>query len=71
MRTTMAAVAALGLIVGVCGGLMLSEVIGIIGVLLFDRAVGVRFLPVYLGVAAAAAAPILAAMIRKRATRGR
>jgi hypothetical protein len=40
----------LGFAWGVMAGLVLSEVVGIVGFLLFDRAVGIRFLPIYLAV---------------------
>jgi hypothetical protein len=48
--------ALLGLIGGIFAGLIAAEVIGIVGVLLFDRAIGFRWLPVVtavLGVALA------------------
>jgi hypothetical protein len=51
--------ACLGLVVGVLGGLAASEVIGIIGVVLFDRQLGIRFLPIVLGVALAVGLPIV------------
>jgi hypothetical protein len=57
MRTVVMIV--IGLIGGFLGGLILSELIGIVGVLLFDRAIGIRFLPLYLAVVGAVAAPIV------------
>jgi hypothetical protein len=36
----------LGFAWGVMAGLVLSEAVGIVGFLLFDRAVGIRFLPI-------------------------
>lgn len=57
MRTF--AIALLGLIAGLVGGLVLSEIIGIIGFLLFDRLIGLWFLPVVLGVLCAVAAPLV------------
>jgi hypothetical protein len=63
MRTVVMIVC--GLIGGLLGGLILSELIGIVGVLLFDRAIGIRFLPLYLAVVYAAAAPIVDAQIHR------
>jgi hypothetical protein len=63
MRTVMMIVC--GLIGGFLGGLILSELIGIVGVLLFDQAVGIRFLPLYLAVVGAIAAPIVDAQIHR------
>jgi hypothetical protein len=57
MRT--AGVIVLALISGLLTGLLLPEVIGIIGMLVFGTAVGLKFLPVYLAIAGAVAAPLL------------
>jgi hypothetical protein len=46
-------------------GILLSELIGIVGYLAFDRLVGVRFLPIYLGIAGAVAAPLVDRRIRR------
>jgi Family of unknown function (DUF5957) len=54
MRAVVVTVAAL--IGGFLAGIVLSEVIGVIGLLLFDDVVGVRFLPVATALLAAAAA---------------
>ena len=62
MRTL--TVTATALIVGLLAGFVLSEVIGIIGFLLFDRFVGIRFLPVLLAIACAVAAPIVDRRVR-------
>ena len=64
MRTL--TVTATALIVGLLAGFVLSEVIGIIGFLLFDRFVGIRFLPVLLAIACAVAAPIVDRRVRQR-----
>jgi len=64
MRTL--AVSVTALIVGLLAGLVLSEVIGIIGFLVFDRFVGVRFLPILLAIACAVAAPIVDRRVRHR-----
>lgn len=40
----------IGLIGGVVAGLMLSEIISIVGYLMFDSAVGIKFLPIYLAI---------------------
>lgn len=39
-----------GLIGGVVAGLMLSEIISIVGYLMFDSAVGIKFLSIYLAI---------------------
>ena len=59
-------VVALALIGGFFAGIVLSEVIGIGGFLLFDRAVGIRFLPLYLAFVCAGAALILESLARRR-----
>jgi hypothetical protein len=59
-------VAALALIGGLIGGIVLSELVGMIGYLLFDRAVGLRFLPIYLAVACAGIALLADSLIRSR-----
>ena len=64
MRT--AGVIVVALIGGLLAGLLLSEVIGIIGMLVFGTAVGLKFLPVYLAIAGAAAAPLLYRRSRRR-----
>lgn len=64
MRTL--TVTATALIVGLLAGFVLSEVIGIIGFLLFDRFVGIRFLPVLLAIVCAVAAPIVDRRVRQR-----
>ncbi len=52
-------VVAIGLIGGILAGLLLYyELVGIVGFLLFNRAVGSRFLPVVLSIIGAAA-PVL------------
>lgn len=64
MRTLAVTVSAL--IVGLFAGLVLSEVIGIVGFLVFDRFVGIRFLPILLAIACAVAAPIVDRRVRQR-----
>jgi hypothetical protein len=54
-----------GLITGVLVGIVLSEIIGIVGFVLTRRAVGIKYLPIYLAVAFAVAAPVLRARIRR------
>ena len=54
---------------GLVAGLVLSEVIGIVGMLAFDTAIGFKFLPVYLAVAGAVAAPLLYRRSRRRSRR--
>jgi hypothetical protein len=52
-------VSVVGLVTGLVAGILLSEFIGIVGYLAFDRLVGVRYLPLYLGAAGAVAAPFV------------
>ena len=54
-----------GLIGGVVAGLMLSEIISIVGYLMFDSAVGIKFLPIYLAILLAFA-PAVDARCRRR-----
>jgi hypothetical protein len=58
------------LVAVVCGfiaGILLSEVIGIVGYLAFHTLVGIKFLPVYLAAASGALALILLLRSRRRA----
>ena len=64
MRT--AAVIVLAIIGGLVAGLVLSEIIGIVGVLVFGTAAGFKFLPVYLAIAGAVTAPLLYRRSRRR-----
>jgi Mg/Co/Ni transporter MgtE len=57
MRT--AGVTVLAIVGGLLAGLVLSEIIGIVGMLVFGAAAGFRFLPVYLAIACGIAAPLL------------
>jgi hypothetical protein len=61
MRTLV--VAGLALIGGFFVGVVLSELIAIIGFLLFDRAVGLGFLPIISAPVCAGATPIMDAFI--------
>jgi hypothetical protein len=49
----------MGLVAGLVAGILLSELIGIVSYLASGRLVGVRYLPVYLGIAGAVAAPLV------------
>lgn len=55
----------LALIGGLFGGFVLSEVIGIIGKLAFDRAVGIKFLPIYTALACTLIALIVLQLRRR------
>jgi len=61
-----AGVVVLAVVGGLAAGLVLSEIIGIIGILGFGTAAGVKFLPVYLAIACAVAAPLLYRRSRPR-----
>ena len=52
-------VSVMGLVAGLVAGILLSELIGIVGYLAAGRFVGVRYLPVYLGIVGAVAAPLV------------
>ncbi|CAA9583827.1 MAG: hypothetical protein AVDCRST_MAG88-3674 [uncultured Thermomicrobiales bacterium] len=56
-----------GLLGGFAAGVVLSAIIGLAGVLLFDRAVGIRFLPLYLAGLGAVIVPAVGALVRHRA----
>ena len=56
---------AIGLIGTIIAGMLLSEVVGVVGFLLSDRAVRSRFLPVVLGIGGAIAASIPDARARR------
>jgi Family of unknown function (DUF5957) len=57
MRT--AGVTVLAIVGGLLAGLVLSEIIGIVGMLVFGAAAGFKFLPAYLAIACGIAAPLL------------
>ena len=61
-----AGVIVLATIGGLLAGLLLSEIIGITGMLVFGTAVGLKFLPIYLAIAGAVAAPLLYRRSRRR-----
>jgi Family of unknown function (DUF5957) len=64
MRT--AGVTVLAIVGGLLAGLVLSEIIGIVGMLAFGAAAGFKFLPVYLAIACGIAAPLLYRRSRRR-----
>jgi hypothetical protein len=49
----------MGLVAGLVAGILLSELIGIVAYFASGRFVGVRYLPVYLGIAGAVVAPLV------------
>lgn len=57
----------LALVCGFIGGIFLSEVIGIVGYLVFHRVMGIKFLPVYLAAASAIAVLVASLLARRRA----
>jgi hypothetical protein len=67
MRTIVITV--LALLVGFLIGIKLSEVIGIIGVLGFARAIGIKYLPVYTAIAFAILANLADALFGRRSGR--
>ena len=64
MRTI--ALTILALIIGFAIGIVLSEFIGIIGVLGFGRVVGIKYLPVYTVIALAILVNVTDAFIRRK-----
>jgi fructose-specific phosphotransferase system IIC component len=64
MRTVITTV--LALIGGFFAGIVVSEIIGIIGFLMFDSIVGFRFLPVISAVLAAGTAVIVNTRVRRK-----
>jgi hypothetical protein len=56
----------LALIVGFLIGITLSEVIGIVGVLGFGRAVGIKYLPVYTAIISAILANLVDRSLRNK-----
>lgn len=67
MRTI--AITMLALIVGFFAGIVLSEIIGVVGFLLFDSIVGFKFLPLVSAFAAAGTAVVVSLRARRRAAR--
>jgi hypothetical protein len=65
MRIVVAIV--LGIFGGFLTGIVLSQVIGIVGFLLFDWVVGVKYLSIYTAILGAIVAPILATRMQQRA----
>jgi Family of unknown function (DUF5957) len=63
MRTVIVTV--LALIGGFLAGIVLSEIIGVVGLLVFEDVVGVRFLPVVTALVAAVAAVIVTLRARR------
>jgi len=61
-------VGGLGLLGGLVAGLVLSEVIGIAGYVATGEAMGIKFLPLYLGVVLAVVAPVIDSRRRRRRT---
>jgi hypothetical protein len=66
MRTIL--VILLALLAGFLAGLVLSEVIGIAGVLFFARPLGIKYLPVYLAVLFAGVAFVVDRFLRRRSS---
>lgn len=69
MKTRILLITIIALIAGFVIGIKLSEVIGIVGVLGFGRAVGIKYLPLYLAIAAAILANLLDAATRRKSKR--
>jgi hypothetical protein len=61
----------IGAITGFLLGILLSEIIGIVGFVLTRRPVGIRYLPIYLAIGFAVAAPVVRARIGRGPRSGR
>lgn len=59
-------VTVLALVIGFVIGLMLSEVIGIVSVLGFGRAFGIKYLPVYTAIASAVIANMVDFLVLRK-----
>ena len=68
MRAVVVAVVAL--IGGFLAGIVLSEVIGVVGLLVFEDVVGIKFLPVVTALVAAAAAVVMNLRAQRRSGDG-
>jgi hypothetical protein len=68
MRAVVVAVVAL--IGGFMAGIVLSEVIGVVGLLVFEDVVGIKFLPVVTALVAAAAAVVVNLRAQRRSGDG-
>ena len=69
MRAVVVAVVAL--VGGFLAGIVLSEVIGVVGLLGFEDVVGIKFLPVVTALVAAAAAVVVSLRAQRRSGDGR
>jgi len=69
MKTRIFIITILALIAGFAIGIKLSEVIGIVGMLGFGRAVGIKYLPIYLAILAAIAANLVDMFLRRKSKR--
>jgi hypothetical protein len=69
MKTRILLITVFALIAGFVIGIKLSEAIGIVGVLGFGRAVGIKYLPIYLAIVAAIVTNLLDASARRKSKR--
>jgi O-antigen ligase len=69
MKTRILLVTVLALVAGFVIGIKLSEVIGIVGVLGFGRALGIKYLPIYLAIGSAIVANLVHAFARRKSKR--
>ena len=69
MKTRILLVTVLAIIAGFVIGIKLSEIIGIVGVLGFGRAVGIKYLPVYLAILFAIVVNLVDASARRKSKR--
>jgi hypothetical protein len=69
MKLRILLITMLALIAGFVIGIKLSEIIGIVGVLGFSRAVGIKYLPIYLAIVTAMGANLVDASMRGKSKR--
>ena len=55
----------LGLAGGFLAGIVISQIVGIIGVLVFHQAIVIKFLPIYTAIIGAIASPLLAGRLEQ------
>lgn len=55
----------LGLAGGFLAGIVISQIVGIVGLLVFHQAIGIKFLPIYTAIIGAIAGPFLVGRVER------
>jgi len=71
MKTRIFLITVLALIAGFAIGIKLSEIIGIVGMLGFGRAVGIKYLPIYLAIVSAITANLVDIFARRKSRKAK